>query len=498
LSAEAGKLDVVKCLVKRGAEIDRYDQWSQTPLVMAAFSGQTDLFRYLLDRGAEPVLKREGAAQPIHRAVQTGSDEIIKLLLGLNVPVNVPDDIGVSPMGWAIINGNLPVLDMLLSHLKDQKITDKLGRSLLHIAAYHGKEDIVDYLIGHKYSVQDTDSNNWNVLHWAAYGNQGNMVKYFIERNAAINETDIRGRTPLQIAAIRGNIPIIEMLAARKADFDVKDTSGLTPLELASKYGRMDATNALRSKYAKEEKKDFENFSSDLLNKPLEADEAIIWYLGHAGFAVKTKNHFLIFDYMGERQMPSHPGLANGAINPDEIKNEAVSVFVSHQHSDHYFRGILGWKNSIRNIRYFFGWKEFDTSEYHCFSKGRETKKVNALEVTNIAEQHDDVPESAFLVKADDVVIFHTGDYVGSFDTFKDDLKFLAEKYGKVDISFMFLAGDTTVQSANIMQPKIAFPMHGFMLDYLYKNFPEKIEKASPSTKTFCPEFEGDVFFYKN
>ena len=127
--------------------------------------------------------------------------------------------------------------------------------------------------------------------------------------------------------------------------------------------------------------------------------------------------------------MPAYPGLANGAINPEEIKDENVSVFVTHQHGDHYFRGILDWKNSIQHIQYFFGWKAFDTPEYHCFSKGRETKKVPKLEITNIAEQHDDVPESAFLVKADDVVIFHTGDYVGSYDTFKDDLKFqLVEK----------------------------------------------------------------------
>ena len=496
-AAQAGKLDVVKYFVENGANINKYDQWNQTPLVMSTFSRRVDLFKYLLDHGAKPVLKREHVAQPIHRAVQTGSDEIIKLLLSMHVPVNVPDDVGASPMEWAVLNGNLPVLDMLLSHLNGQKIANKHGSTLLHIAAYHGKKDVADYLIDHEYSVQDTDSDGRNALHWAVYGNQENMVEYFMERNMAINKTDSQGRTPLHIAAIRGNIPVIETLSNHKADLNLKDSSGSTPLDLALKYGRMDAANALRHKGATEANKDHEMFPYKLLKKPLEANEAIIWYLGHSGYAVKTKNHFLIFDYMGKRQMPAHPGLANGAINPAEIENETVSVFVSHQHGDHYFRGILDWKNSIQNIQYFFGWKEFDTPGYHCFSDGRETKNINNLEVTNIFEQHDDVPESAFLVKADDVVIFHTGDYFGSFDTFKDDLKFLAKKYNRVDISFMFLAGETTVQSANIMKPKTAFPMHGFTLDYLYKNFPERIKKASPSTKTFCPEFEGDVFFFK-
>lgn len=47
------------------------------------------------------------------------------------------------------------------------------------------------------------------------------------------------------------------------------------------------------------------------------------------------------------------------------------------------------------------------------------------------------------------------------------------------------------------MKPKTAFPMHGFMLDYLYKYFPGKIRKVSPATKTLLPEYEGDVFFYQ-
>jgi len=98
-------------------------------------------------------------------------------------------------------------------------------------------------------------------------------------------------------------------------------------------------------------------------------------------------------------------------------------------------------------------------------------------------------------------ILLENKDLINSKDnrncTFKDDLKYLAEKYKRVDISFMFLAGETTTQSVKIMEPKIAFPMHGFGLDYLYKNFPEKIRKISPSTRVFCPEFEGDVFFYK-
>lgn len=69
-----------------------------------------------------------------------------------------------------------------------------------------------------------------------------------------------------------------------------------------------------------EMKKDFD--ISPGLDDPLQKGEAVVWYLGHSGWAVKTKNHLLVFDY-SERAAPvSEPRLANGYINPSEIQNQ--------------------------------------------------------------------------------------------------------------------------------------------------------------------------------
>lgn len=58
---------------------------------------------------------------------------------------------------------------------------------------------------------------------------------------------------------------------------------------------------------------------NNLLSKPLKRGEAIIWYLFHSGWAVKTQSHFLIFDYWEMGNKPTDPSLANGFINPREI-----------------------------------------------------------------------------------------------------------------------------------------------------------------------------------
>ena len=54
----------------------------------------------------------------------------------------------------------------------------------------------------------------------------------------------------------------------------------------------------------------------DWLGEPLAAGQAVVWYLGHSGWAVKTRNHLLVFDYWKSDAAPDEPALANGAIQP--------------------------------------------------------------------------------------------------------------------------------------------------------------------------------------
>jgi hypothetical protein len=88
------------------------------------------------------------------------------------------------------------------------------------------------------------------------------------------------------------------------------------------------------------------------LDRHLRTGEAQIWYLGHSGWAVRTQNHFLIFDYWeamktmppGEAFVPpDDASLATGYIVPSEIADQNVIVFVSHAHSDHFDPVVLTW-----------------------------------------------------------------------------------------------------------------------------------------------------------
>jgi hypothetical protein len=99
------------------------------------------------------------------------------------------------------------------------------------------------------------------------------------------------------------------------------------------------------------------------LQRNLNPGEAVVWYLGHCGYAVRTQNHFLIFDYQERHDgreaklRPAQPSLENGFIIPDEIKNLRVRVFATHEHEDHFDRVIFRWQETVPDIAYYFGWR---------------------------------------------------------------------------------------------------------------------------------------------
>ncbi|MCK7537944.1 MAG: hypothetical protein MZV63_46820 [Marinilabiliales bacterium] len=91
--------------------------------------------------------------------------------------------------------------------------------------------------------------------------------------------------------------------------------------------------------------------------------EGDVWYLGHYGYAVKTENKLLIFDYVKKpmprgrsRPSPSPTRPVQRLDQSREINDLDVVVFVSHNHSDHYDEVIRTWEKTVKKIQYVFGW----------------------------------------------------------------------------------------------------------------------------------------------
>ena len=273
-----------------------------------------------------------------------------------------------------------------------------------------------------------------------------------------------------------------------------------------------------------------------LLKKVMGEREAVIWCLGQDGFAVKTRNHMLIFDPYNPGQENSYvlpqsdDSLAAGVVNPETLKDLDVTVFVSAMGADHYGTGIWPWRRYIKNVTYVFGWDPVINQDNHeyVYMKPREARTVNGIEVTTIQATTSGV---GFLVMVDGLVIFHGGDHAmlepGLRKRFTGEIDYLAGKTKQCDIAFLDFQVGAGHRPASLtsgiwyadrkLSPRVIFPMGAVNVDVpfgsgrtpagrppapTYENLIPELVKEAPTDAVRSKIVEtgkrGSVFLYRD
>jgi len=496
-AAEIGRLGEVRELLDQGAEVNARDQWGFTPLHYAALSGDTDLIEALIARGAEVNASAESNSLPLHYAIMANRMKAAKLLVTKGSQIDSPDLFGQTPLDRAALNGNPQLLESFAGKEGDASIdlVGMLNHSPVHRAAFRGHTMIMEILLGKGAQLEAVDNEGRTPLHWAAMGGRTPAAELLISKGSQVDARDNTGRTPLHEAALNGHDGVLEFLLEKGAGINTRDNEGRTPLHFARQYAREKTAQLLTAKGAESETKD------DLpspLKRQLNEKEAIMWHLGHCGWAVKTQNHLLIFDYWQRTPKPADGCLANGFIDPNEIKDLDVTVFVTHAHPDHYDQVIFQWEPLVKNINYVFGWDAKKGHKHTYLKKNRASTKIKGMEIFTIYSHHDDVPEVAYLVEVDSLVIYHSGDYNGTLRSFKDDIDYLAQKCAGLDIAFFGAINETGRYTMERMLPKAAFPMHFADTELFYKGIVRHFTAKYPKTTFLAPESRGDRYLYQD
>lgn len=70
------KADIVRLLIKHGADVSVRDKTDATPLHLAAFSGSSEIVRLLLEQGADVTVVDMNHKTPLHLASSRVSDTV--------------------------------------------------------------------------------------------------------------------------------------------------------------------------------------------------------------------------------------------------------------------------------------------------------------------------------------------------------------------------------------------------------------------------------------
>ena len=272
-AAYRGKLDMVKFLIKHGADMNlpgchlSQHDLEITPYCVARHEGRDAVADYL---------QEHGAIVDIHTAAYLGDYETVYALLENDanlVNVGYLDSVMLpsgqshtvehqyvswaTPLCYAIVGGNIKIVELLIS--KGASVREQSGLLLDH-AVSDGRVDIVKLLIENGVDISQAprvfddnsdmsnllkshgvpsedinavDNMGWPHLVYVCRGDKGEhpeKVLRLLKLGADIDVRSSKGKSALHCAAKAGFLKVIDVLLEKGADIDAVDNRGESSL----------------------------------------------------------------------------------------------------------------------------------------------------------------------------------------------------------------------------------------------------------------------------
>uniref|UniRef100_A0A1B6C1D9 Uncharacterized protein n=1 Tax=Clastoptera arizonana TaxID=38151 RepID=A0A1B6C1D9_9HEMI len=276
--------EIIKLLLKTGANIDARTSSGETPLSLAVEHCQVEnvkmLINYKPDVNITLTLGYNSGYSILHLASARNNPEILKILLKSPTNVNAFSSNGETPLFVAVKLDRMENIQTLVKHGIDfqnennklaflfsitnsnKKISEFLKNyfelvsndiknvKLLHQSIFKKINIFDDFIklgIDVNYKVENGDA----LIHVACKVNNMNVINTLLKYHADINCFDSRGNTPLHIATENKNIEMMYLFLKYGAKVNLKNNfNGYTALNLACK--NYDHTNPQTEKCIKE------------------------------------------------------------------------------------------------------------------------------------------------------------------------------------------------------------------------------------------------------
>jgi ankyrin repeat protein len=547
----AGTPEIAALILDSGADVNARSNDGTTPLLAATWRGRVELIQYLLERGADPNVFNDAGISPLLAVNGENVFQIVTMLIDKGAKVDVRSDQFETPLHNIAWSGSVETAELLLANGADINAVGDGGWTPLCMAALCNAE-ITKYMISKGAAVnphQPEDAKECpcrvpfqTPLHCAVRSDSISTVQALVENGAMVNVVDQEGLTPLHAAVRHGNLEIVKYLLDNGAvinvkeghyganemhvaaatgqkdiaallikngiDLSAKDNDGKTPLYYATYHGFDGISSILIENSDSPEKLKKPKSSHELLGKKLERGEAMIWHLGHSGWAIKTQEHLVIFDYNAPlRSIPPDASLSSGYIIPSHMKGQNVTVFATHEHGDHYDPAIFNWQEEVESIQFVLGFQPRDIEYEYVYAAPHTETMLEDMAVTTIRSNDGG---SGFLVEVDGVVIFHPADHANPSmdmpDSYTAEIDAIASMNKDIDLAFGPILGCSlgTPESVQLgahyiietLSPTVFMPMHSGNTTYRYRDFVEEAADKNYDTQLAYALISGDRFLY--
>uniref|UniRef100_K1QU13 Ankyrin-1 n=1 Tax=Magallana gigas TaxID=29159 RepID=K1QU13_MAGGI len=227
LASAIGNNEIVKLLLKHGADPNHEITGGQTPLHHACKEGHTDVVRTLLEFKADFTVKNARGDNALLLAGQLGNTDIVSILLDLGDDPTHRNNLGHDLWSYAMASPDL--LDTLL----ENDAAPAEGKSHFFTAARHGHIEMINYLLEAGQNPTELDSNRNTFLHYATSFNQSKVIRAF-HKIVSVDAQNDMGETCLHISVNAGFVQCTETLLEVKASTNIPNKRGENILHIAA------------------------------------------------------------------------------------------------------------------------------------------------------------------------------------------------------------------------------------------------------------------------
>lgn len=127
-------------------DLDQAGENGRTPLMVASAAGRLEVVKVLLKKGANPQACGFRLMTPIHEACSNGQVEVAKCLIDLRAELNSVSSDGLTPLMCAAAWGYTNVVQLLLNKGANKLMKDNLGATAIDIAREKGEHTLADFI----------------------------------------------------------------------------------------------------------------------------------------------------------------------------------------------------------------------------------------------------------------------------------------------------------------------------------------------------------------
>jgi ankyrin repeat protein len=146
-----GYTKLVQTLVEKGANVNCQTSCfnNATPLHLAVWRDNQDVVRTLLKLGADPTLFCSYNQTPVHWAAAYGNLQSLKIMktYGADLSVRMNDKCGYQPIHLAAGSGHITLIEWFLDKGIAVECPNKFGFTPLHVAAVNGQTETANFLL---------------------------------------------------------------------------------------------------------------------------------------------------------------------------------------------------------------------------------------------------------------------------------------------------------------------------------------------------------------